>query len=74
MPSVSEKQSWRQARLSRRWEFCDQQGEVLCSIDLKKLCGDAGPCIGIEHTELQRVHAVGCRRYCRLSTSITYMA
>ena len=58
------------APASVRWEFCDQRGEVLCSIDLKKLWGDAGPCIALEHTELQRVLAVGCRRYCRLSTSI----
>ena len=29
----------------RRWQFCDQQGEVLSETDLEALWGDTGPCI-----------------------------
>jgi len=32
----------------RRWRFFDQQGEVLCDIDLEELWRGVGPCIGIE--------------------------
>jgi 2-polyprenyl-6-methoxyphenol hydroxylase-like FAD-dependent oxidoreductase len=37
----------------RRWQFCDEQGDVLSETDLETLWGDAGPCIGIERTKLQ---------------------
>src|SRR5215470_14007560 len=36
-----------------RWQFCDQQGEVLSETDLDVLWGDAGRCVGIERTKLQ---------------------
>src|SRR5258708_39429586 len=38
----------------RRWQFCDEQGEVLSETDLEALWGDAGPCVGIERSKLQR--------------------
>ena len=38
----------------RRWQFCNEQGEVLSEIDLETLWGDAGPCVGIERPNLQR--------------------
>jgi hypothetical protein len=39
----------------RYWQFCDQQGAVLCSIDLQEFWGDVGACIGIEREKLQGV-------------------
>jgi hypothetical protein len=39
----------------RYWQFCDQQGAVLCSIDLQEFWGDVGACIGIEREKLQDV-------------------
>jgi len=43
----------------RHWDFCDQQGEVLCETDLEGLWGDVGPFIGIERTKLQQVLLAG---------------
>src|SRR5579864_4626411 len=55
----------------RQWEFCDAQGEVLCTTDLKALWSDAGPCVGIERTALQQVLLSGIAAVpCRLGTSI----
>lgn len=55
----------------RRWQFCDEQGEVLSETDLVALWGDAGPCVGIERSKLQRalLPGVGNLR-CRLGTSV----
>src|SRR6202047_3283230 len=55
----------------RRWQFCDEQGEVLSETDLEALWGDAGPCVGIERSKLQRalLPGVGNLR-CRLGTSV----
>ena len=39
----------------RQWQFCDAQGDVLSETDLEALWGDAGPCVGIERSKLQRV-------------------
>jgi 2-polyprenyl-6-methoxyphenol hydroxylase-like FAD-dependent oxidoreductase len=36
-----------------RWSFCDEQGELLCEIDLPALWGEVGPTIGIARSELQ---------------------
>ncbi len=56
----------------RRWGFYDQQGEMLCEIDLEALWGDAGPCIGIARSRLQEVLLAGAASVpCRLGTSIT---
>ncbi len=56
----------------RRWGFFDQQGELLCDIDLEELWGEVGPCIGIERPRLQQVLLAGAAAVpCRLGTSIT---
>jgi FAD-dependent urate hydroxylase len=55
----------------RRWQFHDEQGEVLSETDLEALWGDAGPCVGIERSRLQRalLPGVGNLR-CRLGTTV----
>jgi len=59
----------------RRWDFCDDQGEVLCETDLEAMWGDAGPCVGIARTKLQQVLLSGVAGVrCRLGTSITSLA
>lgn len=55
----------------RRWNFCDQQGEILCEVDLERLWGEVGPFIGIERTKLQQVLLAGAASVpFRLGTSI----
>jgi 2-polyprenyl-6-methoxyphenol hydroxylase-like FAD-dependent oxidoreductase len=55
----------------RRWQFCDQQGEVLSETDLEALWGGAGPCVGIERSKLQRALLPGVADVrCRLGISI----
>lgn len=39
----------------RYWDFCDQQGEVLCRTDLDELWGEAGSFVGIARSDLQQV-------------------
>lgn len=56
----------------RRWSFCDQQGELLCEIDLPALWGKVGPTIGIARTELQQVlRAAAADVPCRLGIALT---
>lgn len=56
----------------RNWSFCDQQGELLCEIDLQALWGDVGPSIGIARVRLQQVLLVGAAAVpCRLGTAVT---
>lgn len=56
------------------WDFCDQQGEVLCELDLEELWGDVGPFIGIERTKLHQVLRDGAASVpSRLATSVTAM-
>jgi len=56
----------------RRWDVCDQQGEVLSSTDLEELWGDVGAFIGIARTSLQQVLREGAAAVpCGLGTSIT---
>src|ERR1700692_782461 len=56
----------------RRWQFCDEQGEVLSSTDLEALWGRAGPCVGIERTKLQGALLPGVAQVrCRLGTAVT---
>jgi FAD-dependent urate hydroxylase len=56
----------------RRWQFCNEQGDVLSETDLETLWGDAGPCVGIERPELQRALLPGVADLrCRLGTSLT---
>lgn len=55
-----------------RWQFCNEQGDVLSETDLEMLWGDAGPCIGIERPKLQRALLSGVADLpCRLGTSVT---
>ena len=61
--------------VTRHWDFCDQQGEVLCEIDLEGLWGDVGPFVGVERTELQRVLLAGAAAVpSRLGTSVTSLS
>jgi 2-polyprenyl-6-methoxyphenol hydroxylase-like FAD-dependent oxidoreductase len=54
----------------RRWQFCDEQGDVLSETDLETLWG--GPCIGIERSKLQRALLPGVANVrCRLGTLVT---
>src|SRR6266436_4161583 len=56
---------------SRGGGFCDQQGELLCGIDLAALWKGVGPCIGIERPKLQQVLLAGAAPIpMRLGTSI----
>jgi 2-polyprenyl-6-methoxyphenol hydroxylase-like FAD-dependent oxidoreductase len=56
----------------RRWQFCDEQGNLLSETDLESLWGDAGSCVGIERAELQRALLPGVANVrCRLGTSVT---
>jgi 2-polyprenyl-6-methoxyphenol hydroxylase-like FAD-dependent oxidoreductase len=58
----------------RRWQFCNQQGEVLSDTDLDALWGDAGRCVGIERTKLQGALLPGVADVrCRLGTEVTYL-
>ncbi len=59
----------------RHWDFCDQQGIVLCETDLEALWGEVGPFIGIARTALQRVLREGAAAVpARLGVSITALA
>jgi 2-polyprenyl-6-methoxyphenol hydroxylase-like FAD-dependent oxidoreductase len=54
-----------------RWQFHDEQGEVLSETDLQALWGDAGPCVGIERAKLQCALLPGVSDLrCRLGTSV----
>ena len=56
----------------RRWQFCDERGEVLSETDLEALWRDTGPCIGIERAKLQRALLPGVTKVrCRLGTAVT---
>ena len=56
----------------RRWQFCDEHGEVLSETDLEALWRDTGPCIGIERTKLQRALLPGVTDVqCQLGTEVT---
>jgi 2-polyprenyl-6-methoxyphenol hydroxylase-like FAD-dependent oxidoreductase len=59
-------------RVIGRWVFADQNGTVLCDIDLDSVWGTVGPCVGISRARLQEVLVAGARSVpCRLGTSIT---
>ena len=59
----------------RRWQFCDQQGELLSETDLEALWGDVGPCVGIERAKLQQALLRGVADVrCRLGTGVTSLA
>src|SRR5215470_18298678 len=55
----------------RHWDFCDQQGEVLCETELEALWRGIGPFIGIARTTLQQVLLAGAAAVpSRLGTSV----
>ena len=58
----------------RNWSFCDQQGELLCEIDLQALWGEVGPSMGITHARLQQVLRADAAVPCRLGTAVTSLA
>ncbi len=54
-----------------RWLFAQQDGEVLCDIDLHDVWGDVGPFIGIARARLQEALLTGIGSVpCRLGTSV----
>jgi 2-polyprenyl-6-methoxyphenol hydroxylase-like FAD-dependent oxidoreductase len=56
----------------RRWQFCDEQGNLLSETELDALWGDVGPCVGIERSKLQGALLPGVADLrCRLGTSVT---
>ena len=56
----------------RRWVFADQDGEALCEIDLDRVWGDVGPCVGIARSRLQQVLVKGAAAVpTRLATTVT---
>jgi 2-polyprenyl-6-methoxyphenol hydroxylase-like FAD-dependent oxidoreductase len=57
----------------RRWLFRDQQGDVLCDIELAPLWGDVGPFIGVERTKLHEALLSGAAP-CRLETWATSLS
>jgi 2-polyprenyl-6-methoxyphenol hydroxylase-like FAD-dependent oxidoreductase len=55
-----------------QWVFADDQGGVLCQIDLDSVWGAVGPMVGITRAQLQEVLVAGAGSVrCRLGTSIT---
>ena len=53
------------------WDFCDQQGQVLCETDLNGLWQDSGPFIGIARSKLQQALLAGAASTpARLGTSV----
>ncbi|MGF6552996.1 FAD-dependent monooxygenase [Paraburkholderia youngii] len=55
----------------RRWQFFDDQGDMLSETDLAALWGDVGPCIGIERVKLQSALLAGVTEVrTRLGTSV----
>jgi 2-polyprenyl-6-methoxyphenol hydroxylase-like FAD-dependent oxidoreductase len=59
----------------RRWQVCDEEGDLLSETDLETLWGDAGPCVGIERSKLQRALLQGVVNVgCRLGISVTSLA
>jgi 2-polyprenyl-6-methoxyphenol hydroxylase-like FAD-dependent oxidoreductase len=58
-----------------RWGFCDQQGDMLCDIDLETFWDDVGPCIGIERAKLQQALLAGAAAVpCRLGMSVASLS
>ena len=54
-----------------RWIYCDQDGEVLCDLDLEEVWGRVGPCIAIDRPRLQQILLWGAAAVpCRVGTSV----
>ena len=55
----------------RHWIYCDQDGEMLCEIDLAEIWGKPGACIAIDRPRLQKILLAGAAAVsCRLGTSV----
>lgn len=55
----------------RRWQFCDEQGNLLSETELDALWVDVGPCVGIERSRLQDALLPGVDNVrCRLGTQV----
>jgi FAD-dependent urate hydroxylase len=55
-----------------RWQFCDEQGDLLSETNLEALWGGVGHCVGIERAKLQRALLPGVANLrCRLGTWVT---
>ncbi len=53
------------------WLFADDQGGVLCQVDLDSVWADVGPLVGIARARLQDVLVAGAQPVrCRLGTSV----
>ena len=62
----------RTGAIVRRWQFRDQQDQVLCDIDLNEIWGDVGLFIGIERARLQDALIAGASSASsRLGTWVT---
>jgi 2-polyprenyl-6-methoxyphenol hydroxylase-like FAD-dependent oxidoreductase len=62
----------RTGAIVRRWQFRDQQDQVLCDIDLNEVWGDVGLFIGIERARLQDALIAGASSASsRLGTWVT---
>ena len=69
------KQVEESGNLMRRHLFRDQQGGVLCEIDLEQLWGNIGAYVTIERTKLHDILLTGAAQTsCRLGTWITSLA
>jgi 2-polyprenyl-6-methoxyphenol hydroxylase-like FAD-dependent oxidoreductase len=52
-----------------RWQFCDEQGDLLSETDLDALWGDVGCCVGIERPKRQRALLPGVAQVRLVSSS-----
>ena len=43
------------AAVIRYWDFCDEQGAILCETDVTDLWGGVGPFLGVARSELHRI-------------------
>jgi 2-polyprenyl-6-methoxyphenol hydroxylase-like FAD-dependent oxidoreductase len=57
----------------RRWQFIEQQGDVLCDIDLSAVWGDVAPFVGIERAKLHDALLGGDLSY-RLGLSVASLS
>jgi 2-polyprenyl-6-methoxyphenol hydroxylase-like FAD-dependent oxidoreductase len=61
----------------RHWLFCDQDGEVLCDLDLEERWGEVGPCpdIAIDRPRLHQIFVAGAAAVpCRLGTAVASLS
>src|SRR5215217_538387 len=62
----------RAAAIIPRWQFLDQQGDLLCETDLEEFWRDVGSCLGITRVRLQKILLTGATRVRhRLGVSVT---